>query len=246
MISCICNAFGISKRMKKSTDHTPYTKSTIGALLAIPLLASCAQTIIDAPITEEMRIHGKALSEAPIPENKALMEFTTNVAIPVELRQHQEGIACSSGNKNWVGRATAAKAYDPEKPINEEELTGNFRWLQGTGTGKFKPHLIAPERTFFYVDAGVESVFRSLALLGDGNGIYSRTRSCGPLFFGFTPKAGSRYRYTFVGEGKFCRSLLQEIGDLGDHPQASYTTWTCDQNKRKAPPMVHKLEALPE
>ncbi len=232
--------------MEKSTIHTPYAKSTIGALLAIPFLAGCAQTIIDAPITEEMRVHGKALSEAPIPENKALMELTTNVAIPVELRQHQDGTACSMGDKNWVGRASAAKAYDPEKPINEEDLTGNFRWLQGTGTGKFKPHLIAPERSFFYVDAGVESVFRSLALLGVGRGNYSRTLSCGPLFFGFTPKAGSRYRYTFVGEGKFCRSLLQEIGGADDQSQASYTTWKCNRDKQEAPPKVHALEVLPQ
>ncbi len=232
--------------MNKSTDHSTYAKAIKGVLLAIPFLAACAPTIIDAPITEEMRVHGKALSEAPIPENKALMEITTNVAIPVEIRQHEKGMACSSGNQNWVGRGVAAKAYDPEKPINEEDLTGNYRWLKGTGTGKFKPHLIAPERSIFHVDAGVESVFRSLALLGDGNGIYSRTRSCGPLFFGFTPKAGSRYRYTFVGEGKFCRSLLQEIGGAGNQPQATYATWKCNRNQQEAPPTVQALEVLPQ
>lgn len=231
--------------MKKSTEHRPYAKSIKAALLASPFLAACAPTIIEAPITEEMRVHGKALSEAPIPENKALMELTTNVAIPVELRQHENGLACSSGNKNWVGLAAAAKAYDPERPINEEGLTGNYRWFKGSG-GKLKPHLIAPERSFFYVDAGVESVFRSSALLGVSTGDSSRSLSCGPLFFGFTPKAGSRYRYTFVGEGKFCRSLLQEIGHAGSQQQSTYTTWKCNRNQQEAPPTVQAMEVLPQ
>jgi hypothetical protein len=222
-----------------------FSKHIVVVLFVIPVFVGCSATIIDAPITEEMRVHGKALSEAPIPENKALIELATNVAIPVDLRQNENGVACSPGNKNWIGRASVAKAYDPERPIDEDSLTGNFRWFKGSG-GKLIPHLIAPERSFFYVDAGVESVFRSSALLGVGSGNHSKTLSCGPLFFGFTPKAGSRYRYTFVGEGKYCRSLLQEIGDAGDQSHATYTTWTCNRDMQEAPPKVNALEVLPQ
>lgn len=201
-------------------------KNSLSLLFSLLFVSGCTMTIIEEPVTEEMLVQGANLSRAPIPKEKSLIEFTTNVSIPVALAELQDNTECSSVKSKPIGVAT--KAFDPGMPEDNKNLNGNVRYLKGVGNMKFSARPISLERVYFHADAGKVVTFSALAQMGSSNGYYSHSRSCGPVMVRFSPREGRKYRLEFIGQANSCTIQLQEINkiEITDLEQ-KYTVWSC-------------------
>lgn len=209
-------------------------KNSLSLIFLLSLVSGCAMTVVEEPIPEEMLIQGAELSRAPIPEKQALIEFTTNVSIPVAIAVANNDPKCSFRKLKPVG--VAAKSFDPGKPESNSGLDGNRRYLKGVGNMKVAVRPIAPEKVYFYVDADEEVIISTRAQMSESNGYYSRSLSCGPLVTRFLPKAGQQYHLQFLGAGRDCSVLLQKAGSGNEADSVdNYSVWSCGGGKASSP-----------
>lgn len=227
-------------RVQVDVYWIPNIANRVIFIFLLSCLSGCSMTIIEEPITEEMLIQGTDLAHSPVSEGKALVEFTTNVSIPVSLATTMDNMGCSSRKLQPIG--TATKAFDPNKPEDGKRLNGNVRYLKGVGNMKFAARPISPEKVYFYVDAGRETTFTSRAQMSSSNGYSSNSHSCGPVMMKFSPTAGRQYRFEFVGQDDKCLVQLQKLQKTKDvRSEEKYATWTCKNSSDDSPPVLKSI-----